>query len=230
MGAFHQPAAIVLDVEVLRTLPERQVRAAMGEVAKVAVLGDETLFATLETRGDGIARGTPEAIDTGLMAEVVERSAWAKVEVVTGDEREQGATGGRITLNLGHTVAHALEATDGYANLLHGEAVSYGLRAATRIGLALGVTPTTRAERIERLLDRLELGIAPLPYPLEAVMATTGADKKHSGGRLRWVLPTASGVVVRDDVPSEAVVDAVGTVLAGSVAATAPAARQGGRA
>ncbi len=221
VGAFHQPAAIVLDVAHLRSLPERQLRAAMGEIVKMAVLGDEALFATLEADGEAIARGDAGAFAGGAVAEVVERAGWAKVEVVVADEREQGAAGGRITLNLGHTVAHALETVDGYANLLHGEAVAYGLRAATRIGVALGMTPAERAARIERLLDRLGLGRAPLPYPLDAVLEATGTDKKHAGGRLRWVLPTGDGVAVRDDVPAEPVAAAVAGVLAGSVAGTA---------
>jgi shikimate kinase / 3-dehydroquinate synthase len=215
LGAFHQPAAIVLDVALLRTLPERQLRAALGEVVKMAALGDEALFATLEADGAAIARGDEAAFASGAMAEVVERAGWAKVEVVVADEREQGAAAGRITLNLGHTVAHALEAVDGYANLLHGEAVAYGLRAAARIGVAVGVTPPERAARIERLLDALDLGRSPLPYPADAVVAATGTDKKHAGGRLRWVLPTADGVAVRDDVPGEPVLAAVREVLAG---------------
>ena len=221
VGAFHQPAAIVLDVAHLRSLPERQLRAAMGEIVKMAVLGDEALFATLEADGEAIARGDAGAFAGGAVAEVVERAGWAKVEVVVADEREQGAAGGRITLNLGHTVAHALETVDGYANLLHGEAVAYGLRAATRIGVALGMTPAERAARIERLLDRLGLGRAPLPYPLDAVLEATGTDKKHAGGRLRWVLPTGDGVAVRDDVPAEPVAAAVAGVLTGSAAGTA---------
>ena len=165
LGAFHQPAAIVLDLAALAPLPERQRRAALGEIVKMAALGDEALFATLEADGDAIARGEARVLASGALAEAVERPAWAKVEVVTADEREQGAAGGRITLNLGHTVAHALEAVDGYATLLHGEAVGYGLRAATRIGAALGVTPPERATRIEGLLDAVELGrdAAPLP-------------------------------------------------------------------
>ncbi len=215
LGAFHQPAAIVMDVTLLRTLPERQLRAALGEIVKMAALGDETLFAALEARGPAIARGDREAFDGGLVAEAVERAGWAKVEVVVADEREQGAAGGRITLNLGHTVAHALEAVDGYANLLHGEAVAYGLRAAARVGVAAGVTPTDRAARIEGLLDRLDLGRAPLPYAADAVVAATGTDKKHAGGRLRWVLPTAGGVTVRDDIPVEPVAAAVRSVLSG---------------
>ena len=189
VGAFHHPASIILDVAALRSLPERQLRAALGEVVKMAALGDEALFQALEEDGEAVATGADSAFEAGIVAEVVERSAWAKVAVVTADEREQGATSGRIRLNLGHTVGHALEAADGYATLLHGEAVAYGLRAATRIGTALGVTPADRAARIEALLTSLRLGIAPLPYPAEAVLEATGADKKHAGGRLRWVLP-----------------------------------------
>ena len=215
VGAFHQPAAIVVDVALLRTLPERQLRAAVGEVAKMASLGDEPLFATLEADGPAIARGDPSAFESGAVAEVVERAGWAKVEVVAADEREQGTGGGRITLNLGHTVAHALEAVSGYSGLLHGEAVAYGLRAAARIGAAVGLTPPARAARIERLLDGLQLGREPLPYPVVAVVAATGTDKKHAGGALRWVLPTADGVTVRGDVPDAAVLAAVESVLAG---------------
>lgn len=220
LGAFHHPASIVLDVAALRILPERQLRAALGEIVKMAAIGDEELFATLEADGEAVARGEAEAFDRGVVAEVVERSAWAKVEVVAADEREHGAAGGRITLNLGHTVAHALEAADGYATLLHGEAVGYGLRAAVRVGSAMGVTPPDRASRIERLLDRLDLGRAPLPYPADTVLAASETDKKHAGGRLRWVLPTADGTVVRDDVPADVVAAAVAAVLAGAPSPT----------
>jgi len=218
LGAFHHPISIVLDVAALRPLPERQLRAALGEIVKMAALGDDALFATLEADGGAIASGDTDAFERGAVAEVVERSAWAKVEVVSADEREQGAARGRITLNLGHTIGHALEAADGYATLLHGEAVAYGLRAAIRIGRALDVTPADRAARIERLLDALGLGAAPLPSPLEAVIDATGTDKKHADGRLRWVLPTADGVIVRDDVPDLVVREAAASVLAGTAA------------
>jgi shikimate kinase/3-dehydroquinate synthase len=216
MGAFHQPAAIVLDIAAMRSLPARQRRAALGEIVKMAALGDEALFATLERWGAAIGSGDQSVFETGVLAEVVERPAWAKVSIVSADEREHEAAGGRITLNLGHTVAHALEAVDGYATLLHGEAVGYGLRAATRIGHAIGVTPAARAARILGLLDALDLGRAPLPYPPADVLTASGTDKKHASGRLRWVLPTADGVVVRDDVPPEPVAEAVATVLAGA--------------
>jgi 3-dehydroquinate synthase len=122
------------------------------------------------------------------------------VEVVAADERERGAAGGRITLNLGHSLGHAVEAAAGYGGLLHGEAVAYGLRGAARIGVEVGATPPERAERIGNLLDALGLATEPLPYPLATVMRHLATDKKHDAGRLRWVLPTADGVVVRDDV------------------------------
>jgi len=202
VGAFHQPLAVVVDVTALRTLPERQRRAALGEAVKMAALGDERLFELLESDGEAIATGSPE---TGAVAELVERSAWAKVEVVTVDEREQDRSGGRISLNLGHSLGHAYEAAGGFRDLLHGEAVAYGLRAAIRIGRELDVTPADRAERIERLLTSLGLAVAPLPYSLDAVLAALATDKKHAAGNLRWVLPTADGIVVRDDVPTELV-------------------------
>ncbi len=220
VGAFHQPAAVVIDIATLRTLPERQLRAALGEAVKMAALGDERLFELLEADGPAIARGDPAVFESGAIAEVVERAAWAKVEVVVADERERGPSGGRITLNLGHSLGHAFEAAGGYGGLLHGEAVAYGLRAAARIGVDAGVTPPQRADRVGRLLDALELGIAPLPYPLATVMAHLATDKKHDGGRLRWVLLTADGVTVRDDIDDALVGRAATSLLASATGIT----------
>lgn len=218
LGAFHQPAAVVIDIALLGTLPERERRAALGEAVKMAALGDERLFAVLEADGDAIARHDGEAVESGALAEVVERAAWAKVEVVTADERETAA-GGRIRLNLGHSLGHAFEAAGGFGALLHGEAVAYGLRAASRIGVELGVTPAERAARIERLLDGLGLAPGRLPYPLDAVRGALATDKKHAAGRLQWVLPTESGVEVRSDVPDELVWRVAAGLLAEGVAA-----------
>ena len=214
LGAFHQPTAIIIDVAALETLPERQLRAALGEAVKMAALGDERLFELLEADGPAIARGDPTVFASGAIAEMVERAGWAKVEVVVADERERGATGGRIALNLGHSLGHAVEAAAGYGNLLHGEAVAYGLRAACAIGLETGATPPYRAERIAGLLDRLDLAVAPLPFSIEAVLGHLATDKKHADGRLRWVLPTADGVVVRDDIDAAVVERAAARILA----------------
>ena len=214
VGAFHQPTDIVIDVSVLATLPERHRRAALGEAVKMAALGDARLFELLERRGDAIARGDAGAAEGGEIAELVERCAWAKVEVVTADERERAGGTGRIRLNLGHSLGHAVEAAAGFETLLHGEAVAYGLRAACRIGLAVGVTPPERADRIGRVLDSLGLAVEPLPYTVDEMLRHLALDKKHEGGRLRWVLPTADGVYIRSDVPDEIVVDAAGSLLA----------------
>jgi shikimate kinase/3-dehydroquinate synthase len=222
VGAFHRPLAVVIDITFLRTLPDRQRRAALGEAVKMAALGDERLFALLETDGEGIARGDHSLFASGAVAELVERAAWAKVEVVTADEKEQGDTGGRISLNLGHSLGHAVEAAGGFGELLHGEAVAVGLRAAARIGTELGVTPADRASRIEHLLDRLGLATEPLPYPLETVLANLSTDKKHAAGSLRWVLPTADAYEVRSDVPTELVERVAGGLVGGAAAPVRP--------
>jgi shikimate kinase/3-dehydroquinate synthase len=214
VGAFHPPAAIVIDIAFLRSLPERQRRAALGEAVKMAALGDERLFALLENDGPAIARGDETTFADGAVAELVERTAWAKVAVVDVDEKEQGAADGRITLNLGHSLGHAVEAAGGFGELLHGEAVAHGLRGAVRIGREIGVTPPERADRIERLLTDLGLATEPLPYPMETVLGALAADKKHADGALRWVLPTADGSVVRADVPAEVVERAAASLLA----------------
>ena len=210
VGAFHQPAAIVIDIALLERLPERDRRSALGEAVKMAALGEHRLFELLETRGPAIAIGDAAAIADGSLAELVERCAWAKVEVVAADEKESAV---RIALNLGHSLGHAFEAAGGFADLRHGEAVAYGLRAACRIGLAAGVTPPERAARIERLLDALGLGEGLLPYSIEAVVGHLGADKKHHDGRLRWVLPTDHAYVVRDDITESVVRDVAAGLL-----------------
>lgn len=226
LGAFHQPAAIITDIAVVATLDPRQRRAALGEAVKMAALSDERLFATLEQDGGAIATGDPAALESGALAEVVERAAWAKVEVVLADERESA---GRIALNLGHTLGHAIEAAAGFRDVLHGEAVAYGLRAAVRIGEARGVTPAARANRMERLLDALDLGKSPTGLDLDEVIEFMSTDKKHAGRALRWVLPTADGHTIDAEVPEALVRDVARAVLAGNpaneAASTASASR-----
>ncbi|MGH2466580.1 MAG: bifunctional shikimate kinase/3-dehydroquinate synthase [Candidatus Limnocylindrales bacterium] len=213
VGTFRQPAGIVIDVALLATLPPRQVRAALGEAVKMAVLGEERLLARLEAFGPSLARSPRAAVASGALAEVVERAAWAKVEIVLADEQEALGAAGRIRLNLGHSLGHAIEAAAGYRGILHGEAVAHGLRGAFAVGRAIGLTPRARAERIEALLDRLGLALAAPRVRPEAVMEHLAADKKTAGGRLRWVLPTADGVTVRSDVPDDAVAQGLAAAL-----------------
>jgi 3-dehydroquinate synthase len=224
VGAFYQPRAIIVDIALLATLPARHRRAALGEAVKYAALGDEQLLELLERDGRALAAGDPEAVESGALAELVERCAWRKVEIVSADEREDGE---RIVLNLGHSLGHAIEAAGGFSGVLHGEAVAYGLRGALAIGRALGVTPADRADRIERLIDALGFGAAPATVRPAAVRAALRADKKHARGELRWVLPDRNGVRVQAGI-DESVVE-VG--LAAALGRGKPqATRQAGRA
>ena len=202
VGAFHQPAAFIADVSFNATLPKRQRRAALGEVVKMAVLGDERLMDLVETEGAEFVHGGTGAIESGAIAEMVERCAWAKVEVVTADAHEANL---RMTLNLGHTIGHGIEAAAGYKAILHGESGAYGLRGACAVALAMGLTTVERAGRVERLLDDLGLGLEPPAVTRQAVIQHMASDKKHTMGRLNWILPTGSGVAIRSDVPPEAI-------------------------
>ena len=215
VGAFHQPAAVVLDTACLESLPRRQIRAALGEAVKMAALGDEALFGLLEAEGPAIARGSRRARASGALAELIERAAWAKVEVVSADERET-QDGGRLALNLGHSFAHAIEAAAEYRGILHGEAVAHGLRGALTVGEVLGVTPSRWADRTRRLLACLGLGRERLELDGDAVLGHLGSDKKVAAGRLRWVLATGSGIVVRRDVPEAAVRAGLSAALEGA--------------
>jgi 3-dehydroquinate synthase/shikimate kinase/3-dehydroquinate synthase len=210
VGAFHQPVAFVADVSLLATLPPRQLRAALGEAVKMAVLGDERLLELIEEDGEAIARGNKRPFESGSLVELVERCAWAKVEVVTADERDLGL---RMTLNLGHTIGHGIEAAAGYGAILHGEAVAYGLRGAFAISRALDMTTQERSRRINDLLDRLGLAVAPPSVAMESVAEHMAIDKKHTLGRLSWVLPTVGGVTVRSDVPAEAIAAGLAAAL-----------------
>jgi shikimate kinase/3-dehydroquinate synthase len=213
IGAFHQPEAVIADLNALRTLPARELVAAAAEAAKIALLGESRLFDLLEAAAPRILVGDPTLHDDGTIAEIVERAGWWKCEVVRADERESGA---RMSLNLGHTLGHALEQAAGYRDLLHGEAVGYGLRTALTIGEAMGVTPETLAARGRALLDALHLGVAARHEPLDAIQAALGRDKKVAAGQNRWVLATNEGYVIRDDVPASLVTSAATAALAGT--------------
>ncbi|HJW22473.1 MAG TPA: bifunctional shikimate kinase/3-dehydroquinate synthase [Candidatus Limnocylindrales bacterium] len=224
VGAFHRPIAIVIDVASLASLPERERRAALGEAVKTGLLGDERLMELLEADGPAIASGDPGAADGGAVAELVERCARYKLDVVARDPEERGE---RVALNLGHSLGHAIEAAAGFSEVHHGEAVAYGLRAACRIGLARRTLSPGRAERAERLLDALALGMSSLPYPPDTVLGLLDADKKRRDGRLRWVLPTDDGWTVDDEVPDELVAEVAQSVLAGRSTSTGTGAAAG---
>ena len=213
VGAFHQPIAVIADLDALRSLPTREIVAAMGEAVKIALLGEDRLFTLLEECATRIAAGDASLHEDGTYAEIVERAGWWKCTVVAGDEREAGL---RMSLNLGHTLGHALEQAANYKGILHGEAVGYGLRAALTIGQELGVTPAARASRALALLDALGLGVAPRRESPAALVEAATRDKKVAGGKIRWVLATERAFKIRDDVPASLVLRAATQMLAGS--------------
>jgi 3-dehydroquinate synthase len=201
VGAFHQPVAVLSDVATLATLPEREYRAGLGEVAKYAFMGDAHLSATL---GDDTAAAALLARDEKVLTDVVARSAAIKAAVVSADEHER--TGLRATLNYGHTLAHALETLDHYG-LLHGEAVAVGLVFATELAAALGRLPADAPGATRAMLARFGLPTA-APDGLAAadLIALMRRDKKAAGG-LTFVLPAPGGGPLErvDDPPAAAV-------------------------
>jgi 3-dehydroquinate synthase len=194
IGAFHQPKLVAIDPEVLVTLSQRELCAALQEAIKYGVIGDEALFELLEQNRDTILSG-----DSNLLREVIVRCCAIKAGVVSRDERESGE---RRILNFGHTVGHALEAATDYKRLKHGEAVGYGIIAATKIAMMLDLLEPSQTERIERLVR----AFGPLPtlagIDPDRVMLAMNQDKKAISGQLVFVLPERIGhVIIREAVP-----------------------------
>jgi len=200
VGAFHQPVGVLCDVATLATLPEREYRAGLGEVAKYAFMGDEELSATL---ADEDAAAALLARDPGVLTDVVARSAAIKAAVVSADEQER--TGLRATLNYGHTLGHALE-TVGHYGLLHGEAVAVGLVFATELAAALERLPPGAADTTRAMLQRFGLPTeAPDGVAATDLITLMRRDKKAAGG-LTFVLPAPGGGPLErvDDPPAAA--------------------------
>lgn len=185
VGAFYPPKLIITDPATLRTLPHREFRSGLYEVVKTGVIADEELFEFLEKKMPALLRRDPAAL-----AYVIDRCIRVKAHVVKEDEREGGL---RQILNFGHTLGHALEAATGYRRFLHGEAIGWGMIAATLFADAMGRLPDQDAIRILRMIA----SVGPLPAlgkiearQLRPIMA---GDKKARGGRILWVLPRRVG-------------------------------------
>jgi shikimate kinase/3-dehydroquinate synthase len=183
-GTFHQPTLVFVDLSTLATLPARDLSAGLAEIAKHAFLDGGSLLARLENEAERARAGDPT-----LLAEVIAASCAIKARVVAGDEREENPEGGRILLNLGHTVGHALE-SDSHRRgdpLRHGEAVALGLVAAARIGRTLDGADPAIEDRVSALLARLglpnDLDHRLQPGALDAI----SVDKKRVGAMVRYV-------------------------------------------
>jgi 3-dehydroquinate synthase len=197
IGAFHPPAAVVIDPELLATLPRREFRAGLYEVVKYGVIASRPLFEQTARNLKGLfAREAPSLLP------VIAESCRIKAAIVEQDERESGL---RRTLNFGHTAGHALEAVTKYRRFRHGEAVAYGMLAASALATARGVFPEADAHALASHI--MQMGPLPPVGDLSAAEVTdaTRRDKKVLAGRLHFVLPTAIGATttVTDVTPEE---------------------------
>ncbi len=192
IGAFHQPRLVLADLDVLATLPERQMRAGYAEVLKYGLLGDFSFFEWLEANGRRALAREPEAL-----GRAVARSVEMKAEIVAEDEKE--TSGRRALLNLGHTFGHALEAESGFGeDLLHGEGVALGCALAFRFSARLGLCSGQEAERataaiaaagLPTRLEQLTAG----PFDADALLGHMAQDKKAEGDRLTFILTRGLG-------------------------------------
>jgi len=194
VGAFYPPRLVLADPNVLRSLDSRTFRSGLYEVVKHAILDGPDFFGQLQRYLPGLHCG-----QTRVLGQIIERAARVKVDVVSRDEREAGL---RRVLNLGHTFGHALEEATRYRRFLHGEAVAWGLLAATRLAELLGVLAPEEGSRIARLAR----SVGPLPpvYGVSAqrILPLLPRDKKAVAGQIHWILPERIGKVrITKDVP-----------------------------
>ena len=210
VGAFHQPAAVISDIETLRTLPRRSYIEGFAEVIKHALILDPALLALLERESARIASPAP---DLDLVAQVVAQSSRLKALIVSNDPEERGI---RAILNYGHTTGHGIEQATQYTQYMHGEAVSVGMMAAGRIGVELGTMEQALLDRQADLLRAFGLPTAAPGVNATAVLDAMKRDKKVEQGKLRFVLLEGPGLAtVRGDVPQELVERTVQSVLRG---------------
>lgn len=207
VGSFHQPLAVLIDPEMLRTLPEREYRAGLFEVLKCGVIRSNELFEQMAFQSTAVLGQEPEIVES-----IICESVRIKCEVVTADEKEGDL---RRILNFGHTIGHALEAETKYTRFLHGEAVSFGMSAATHLARITGMLPEADCASILRCIGLY----GPIPslegIRAEALLARLGADKKTMHGKIHFVLPTGIGVVqvvsgIETELIREATVAALG--------------------
>jgi len=200
IGAFHQPSRVVIDTDVLSTLPERELRCGLGECLKHGVIRDASLFDWITQNAEKIM-----ALDSPTLVELVQRNVQIKANVVMADEKERGE---RAHLNLGHTFAHAIEATSQFGTTYkHGEAVSLGMVAAAEFAVARKLCDASVRHRIIAGCDAVGLPTSAKHLATNAILLKAMAlDKKVRAGRLRLVLPTAMGhVTIIDDATADEV-------------------------
>jgi 3-dehydroquinate synthase len=191
IGAFYQPKKVLMDLDVLRTLPKEELLSGMAEVIKYGVIRDSSFFEYLDTN-----RGKILSLDPDALGYIISRSCEIKADVVSADEREGGL---RAILNFGHTVGHAIETAENYT-MRHGYAVAIGMVYASRLAYKTGLCDQSVPDRVEKLIQSYGLptdlsALSRKPSSAE-LMATMQIDKKAEGGKVKFVLPKKIGEVV----------------------------------
>jgi 3-dehydroquinate synthase len=213
IGSFHQPLAVLIDPDVLATLPSREYRAGLYEIIKCGVIRDAELFRLLDESAEAVL-----AQHSAVVERVIADAVRIKAEVVSADEREGDL---RRILNFGHTVGHALEAETEYKRFLHGEAIAFGMRAAAALAVRTKDLPADDAASIERVIAKY----GPIP-PLDGIAADRlaarlASDKKTVQGKIHFVLPTRIGSVrVVSGIDQHLVIESIRSVLESVTGAT----------
>ena len=206
IGAFYQPKAVFIDLDMLNTLYSREIASGLGEIVKYGVISDSALFKYLEENAQRVI-----ALDYDVMKNVIARSCEIKAEVVSKDEKEGGL---RRILNFGHTMAHAIEEATEYSKYTHGEAVAIGMIGAAYISRVLGKIDDATLERLQNLIDKLGMISRAEDCNVEHMLKTIFRDKKTINGKINWVLMDSIGKVsVVNDVPEDVVRSAFNFVI-----------------
>ena len=204
IGAFYQPQLVLIDIDTLHTLPQRELSAGVAEVIKYGLIRDVKFFEWLEINMPKLM-----ALDKAVVAEAVYRSCQNKAEVVAADEKEAGE---RALLNLGHTFGHAIENAMGYGVWLHGEAVAAGTIMAAELSLRMGWLQKNDMQRIKIIFESAKLSQTPPALGVENYLELMGLDKKVQDGKIRLVLQKSIGSAV---ITSQYDAEALKLTLAG---------------
>jgi 3-dehydroquinate synthase len=198
IGTISQPRLVWSDLELLYSLPKREILCGLGEIVKYGIIRSPQLFDLLENNLEQIL-----SLDKELLTDIVYECCRIKADVVADDEREMGV---RMILNLGHTIGHALEAAMGYRKLSHGEGVLLGIIVESKIALDLGLLQPGDFKRITGLIDRLKITAKIQKIEPSEVLGYLQIDKKVAEGKVRFILPATVGATTVVDCVEEQVI------------------------
>jgi 3-dehydroquinate synthase len=207
VGAFHQPQAVIADLDTLKTLPPEELAAGLAEVIKHGAIADSEFLSWIEKNQDALNNCDPVAMEFA-----VRRSCEIKSQVVAQDEKEGGI---RAILNFGHTFGHAIEAGMGYGSWLHGQAVGCGMVMAADLSVRVGLLSDADASRLKKIIQALHLPTQPPKLGVNRFMELMSVDKKAEGGEVRYILLNGLGQAKIQTVDDDLVIQ---TLIANGVA------------